>query len=328
MSDKYGIDDKTRFLVLYLDAKMSATEISKIINRSGYTIKNWVSWTKHGDDIRVEGRGRKKYITEEIEDKVVRMVKENPEGATLKKVGAHFGFAHSTIRKILSKKGYKYKAFDQSVKYDEDERILRVDFCNRMLADEGKLIYRTFFSDEMGIELHRVHKNRAWQLPTEKLRKKNAADNIKLECWGAISAQGATSLDIYKKGMNGEIYRRIIESHKAEMEALYPDGEFYFIQDFHPVHRMNEEWIVKEQKLDLIKLPRRSPDLNMVIEHIWIALKERVGNDNPTSEKELRASLLRNWELLTNLDRLQPFFEKLHGRYMKCVLIGGDKIPG
>ena len=328
MSDKYGVDDKTRFLVLYLDAKMTATEISRIINRSLNTMKHWVSWTKHGDDIRVEGRGRKKQITPETEEKIVRMVKENPEGMTLKKVGNHFGLAHTTISKILIKKGFKYRAFDQSIKYEDDERMMRVEFCNKMLSDEGKLIYRTFFSDEMGVELNRISKNRAWQLANEKIRKKNVAENIKLECWGAISAQGATSLDIYKKGMNGEIYRRIIESHKAEMEALYPDGEFYFIHDFHPVHRMNEEWIVKEQKLELIKLPRKSSDLNMVIEHLWIALKDRVDKDNPNNEKELRASLLKNWEILTHPGGLQPYFEKLHGRYMKCVMIGGDKIPG
>lgn len=328
MSDKYGVDDKTRFLVLYLDAKMTATEISKIINRSLYTLKNWVSWTKSGDDIRVEGRGRKKSITEETEDKIIQMVKKDPEAATLKRVGAHFGLAHTTIRKILFKKGFKYRAFDQSIKYDEEERMMRVDFCKKMLSDEGKLIYRTFFSDEMGIELHRLQKNRAWQLAKEKVRKKGITENIKLESWGAISAQGATSLDIYKKGMNGEIYRKIIESHKAEMETLYPDGEFYFIQDFHPVHRMNEEWIVKDQKLELIKLPRKSPDLNMVIEHLWVALKERVANDAPNNEKEMRASLLRNWEILTNRERMQSYFEKLHGRYMKCVMIGGGKLSG
>ena len=328
MCEKYGIDDKTRFLVLFFDAQMDSSEIAKILNRSGRTVRRWITTTKKGGDIRVETRGPKRSITEDTKNKIIQMVKENPEGATLKKIAAHFGHAHSTIHKILAKKGYKYKAFDQSVIYEEDERTFRVDFCNKMLADEGKLIYRTFFSDEMGIELHRVHKNRAWQLPTEKLRKKNVADNVKLECWGAISAQGATSLDIYKKGMNGEIYRQIIARHREEMEALYPDGEFYFIHDFHPVHRMNEDWIVKEQKLRFIQLPRRSPDLNMVIEHLWIALKERVANDSPGSEKELRASLLKNWELLTKTDRLQSFFEKLHGRYLKCVMIGGHRIPG
>lgn len=122
MSDKYGIDEKTRFLVLYLDAKVSLEEISRIINRSLKSLEHWVSCTKSGNDIRIEKKGRKKKFTEETEEKIIQMVRANPEGATLKKV--------------------------------------------------GKLIYRTFFSDEMGIELNRAHKNRAWQLAKEKLRKR------------------------------------------------------------------------------------------------------------------------------------------------------------
>lgn len=126
-----------------------------------------------------------------------------------------------------------------------------------LLAEDNKLIYRTFFSDEMGIELNQAHKTRAWQPPDEKFRKKSVLDNVKLNCLGAISAQGATSLEIYKKGMNGILFRKVIERHKDEMERLYPDGEFYLTQDNHPSHRMNEDWIVTEEKINLVKLPRR-----------------------------------------------------------------------
>ena len=327
MSDKYGIDDKTRFLVLYLDAQMTPTKISRIINRSLYTLRHWVDWTKNGDDIRIEGRGRKKSITEDTENKIIQSLKENPEGTSTPKLAARFGISETSVARILAKKGYRYLGFKNVVEYSEEERSFRVEFCNKMLYDEGKLIYRTFFSDEMGIDLTKTRKNRAWQLPNQKIAKKSARANVKLECWGAISSQGATTLDIYKKSMNGEFYRQIIENHKAEMEQCYPDGEFYFIQDYHPVHRMNEDWIVKEQKMGLIKLPRKSPDLN-IIEHLWLALKERVRNDEPRTESELKESLLRNWEILTQPERLQPFFENLHRRYVECVAREGHKLPG
>lgn len=326
MSDKYRIDDKTRFLVLYLDAQMSGLEIAGIINKSKKTIRRWVSLTKKGGDIRIEGRGRKKVITEEVEKKVIQMIQEDPDKITLKKISATIGHAQSAIRKILAKKGFKYRPLDNSRIYEEDERMLRMDFCKKMLYEEGKLVYRTFFSDEMGIELNKTTtRSRAWQTASQKLKKKNPMVNIRLECWGAISAQGATSLDIYKKSMNGDIYRQIIENHKGEMEALYPDGEFYYIQDYHPVHKMNEDWIVKEQKIALIKLPRRSPDLN-IIEGLWIALKDRVANEEPTSENELRESLLRNWEILTKQDKLNLFFENLKRKYWDCISKDGQRV--
>ena len=193
-----------------------------------------------------------------------------------------------------------------------------------MLADDGKTIYQTFFSDEMSIELNNVYKMKAWQLPTENIRMKKATEYVKLHCWGAISALGATSLEIYEKSLNGSIYQDIIKRHTAEMEKIFHDGEFYFMQDNHPAHQKSEEWVVNEQKLNLIKLPKRSPDLN-IIENLWSALKERVTSEAPGNEKELRTSLLNNWELLTKADRLEPFFEGLHRRYYLCIEKEGHK---
>ena len=326
MSEKYGIDDKTRFLVLYLDAQMTYSEIAALINRSARTLETWALITKKGGDIRTRKKTKGiKLISEETENKVIQMVKENPQGSSLKKLAARIGgISTDSIRKILCRKGFKYKAYDKGIIYTEEERINRVAFCKKMLLDEGKVIYQTFFSDEMSIELNNVYKMKAWQLPTENIRVKKATEYIKLHCWGAISAQGATSLEIYEKSLNGRIYQEIIKRHKEEMEKIYPDGDFYFMQDNHPAHQKSEEWVVKEQKLKLIKLPKRSPDLN-IIENLWSALKERVVSEGLTNEKEMRASLLRNWELLTKAERLGPFFEGLHRRYYICIEKQGYK---
>ena len=330
MCEKYGIDDKTRFLVLYLDAHMSCKEISKKLNRLEDTIRKWVQRTIKGEDIRICNRKKdpRFIVTEETENKIIQMLKENPEVASTTNIAARTGICRNKIAKILAKRGYKYKAIaaDYTVKYSEEEKMSRVDFCKKMLLDDGKLIYRAFFSDEMGIDLNKTHKMKAWQSTAEKIKKRNRTENVKLNCWGAISTNGATSLDIYEKTTNGNTYREIIERHRAEMERLYSDGEFYFVQDNHPAHKVNEEWLIKEQKLELIKLPKRSPDLN-IIENLWAALKERIKCDVPTNERELRASLLNNWEILTQTERLRPFFEGLHRRYLECVSKDGQKLP-
>ena len=327
MSDKYGIDDKIRFLVLYLDAKLCAREIAKAIDRPEGTIEGWIKRTKNGEDIRIVKKrgGVKNPITEETENKIIQLLRENPQGSSLKKLAVRIGGISTTsIRRILSKKGFKYKGFDKGIIYTAEERVNRVEFCKRMLLDEGKVIYQTFFSDEMSIELNRVYQAKTWQLPTENIRMKKATEYVKLNCWGAISAQGATSLDIYEKSLNGSLYQELIKRHTAEMEKIFPDGEFYFLQDNHPAHQKSEDWVRKEQKLKLIVLPKRSPDLN-IIENLWSALKGRVVSDSPTNEKEMRTSLLKNWELLTREDRLLPYFEGLHRRYMLCIVKEGHK---
>lgn len=327
MCDKYGIDDKTRFLVLYVDGHLSGQEIATIINRSAKLIYQWERRTKKGEDIRIHkgGNGRKKSITEETEHRVVQMAKENPEAASLSKLRARIGdISANSIWRILTKHGFRYKGADKGIYYTQEERFNRIDFCKKMLADDGKLIYQTFYSDEMAIQLSKVHKTKIWQLPTDKFKKKCSSDCVKLNCWGAISAQGATSLDIYETGLNGDLYQQVIKRHKAEMEKLYPDGEFFFIQDNHAAHKKSEDWIIADQRLGLIKFPKRSPDLN-IIENLWSAMKGRVASDAPMNEKELRASLLNHWELLTEKDRMQPLFEGLHRRYMLCLEKGGDK---
>lgn len=328
MVETFNIDEKTRFLVLYFDARMDIKQISKIINRKETTLKIWETKTKNGEDIRIKKKivVTKLKITADVENKVIQMLKENPEGASTTKIATRVGISPFSVARILTKKGYKYKAIEHGIEYSEDERIARVNFCKNMLFEGGNIIYRTFFSDEMGIDLNKNHKHKVWQTPTEKVKRKSLIERVKLNCWGAISAQGATSLDIYDTSMNGDVYRQVIRRHRAEMENLYPDGEFHFMQDNHPAHKVNEEWIVKDQKINLIKLPKRSPDLN-IIENLWAALKERVTCDAPTNEKELRASLTHNWELLTNADRLQPFFEGLHRRYLECITKGGKKLP-
>ena len=327
MCEKYDIDDKTRFLVLYFDARFGILDIAKIIDRSPQIVRNWETRTKNGENIRLKKKktGRK-VIPEETINTVIQLIKENPEGTSTTKLGARLGISRNLIAKILKDKGYKYKAIDHTILYSEEERTMRMDFCKRMLSDDGKTIYRAFFSDEMGVNYNNLHKRRAWQTPTEKIKRKSVTENIKLNCWGAISAQGATSLDIYEKGMNGDLYRQVIQRHKVEMETLYAYGEFYFVQDNHPAHKVSEDWMVKDQRFQLIKLPKRSPDLN-IIENLWSALKERVASDAPANERELRASLLRNWEVLTQPDRLQPYFEGLHRRYMECVTKEGHKLP-
>ena len=141
MSDKFGIDDKTRFLVLYFDAQMNLSDISKNIDRAESTIRNWESKLVCGIDFRKvkKGRGRKNEITDEIANTIFQQINENPERASLRKIAALVGKSKSSIQRFLAMKGMRYKGFDTNVVYAERERLERVDFCCKMIAEGGKL---------------------------------------------------------------------------------------------------------------------------------------------------------------------------------------------
>jgi len=60
----------------------------------------------------------------------------------------------------------------------------------------------------MGIKLKEVFNlDKAWQGPNGTLKKKRINHDIKLNCWGAISWNGATSLHIFSENLNNSIYQ-------------------------------------------------------------------------------------------------------------------------
>ena len=76
-----------------------------------------------------------------------------------------------------------------------------------MLRQGGEKIDNAFYSDEMGIKLSDMHVKKAWvEKSAEKLKVEKPRENIKLNCWGAISRQGATSIEIFENNLNSSKY--------------------------------------------------------------------------------------------------------------------------
>ena len=58
---------------------------------------------------------------------------------------------------------------------------------------KGRDIDETFFADEMGIWLSDAAAKKAWSGPYKKVKIEKPLKDIKLNCWGAISRNEATS---------------------------------------------------------------------------------------------------------------------------------------
>ena len=319
------LDDATRFLVLFLDAKFSNTRISGILNRDLRTIQDWASKIRNRKDIRKieQGRSRKPKVTAADKKKVIRQVKSRPSKGTTRKLASRNGVSHTKIHEILEEKGFTYKGVSNLPILNEDQKEERIDYCDEMLENDGEKIFETFFSDEMGIKLSDMHVRRAWGQPNKKLKIEKPLNDIKFNCWGAISANGATSLHIFGENLNAARYQDILDAHVSEMEELYPDG-FNFQHDNHPAHRASEGWI-EDVGLEQVQFPPYSPDLNP-IENLWSALKESVACDNPRSGSGMKASLRANWEKLTTRENLAPYFENLCTRYDECMEEEGERL--
>jgi transposase len=75
---------------------------------------------------------------------------------------------------------------------------------------------------------------------------------------------------------------------------------------------------IKGQNIKVLDFPTYSPDLTP-IENLWGALKRAVAADNPKTEKQLRESLLKHLEILTQVSNLKPYFDTLQDRFVECI---------
>jgi len=171
MADRFGIDDHTRFLVLFLDGDMKGPEISERIQRPDRTIRDWVAKTKLGIDIRevAEGRGTKPTITTAQENKIVRQVRETPQKASTRRLAAKDDMAKSSVHRILKRKGLKYTSYSSQPELTFDQECDRIAFCEKMTMEDGDAIYETFYADEMGIKLSEAQVDKGWHRSGEKV---------------------------------------------------------------------------------------------------------------------------------------------------------------
>ena len=320
------ISKKIRFLVLYLDARFSANKISFLLSTPLRTVQDWIKKTQEGRDIRTigEGRGQKQQISMDIENKIVRQVREKPFKTSGRKLASKYDISRTSIDSILGKRGFKYGKVSSQVVLDDDQKLERITFCKKMLAYKSKLIKQTFFSDESGIWLSDAFKKHAWSKPNKKVKVEKPEKDVKLNMWGAVSFNGATSLDIFEGTLKAQVYKDILTSHKEEMEEHY-EGKYFFQHDNHKAHKASETWM-DNQGFNRIKFPSYSPDLSP-IEGLWFTLKDRVASEHPLTERQLRRSLIRNWQILTIAENLEIYFQDLESRYRQCIQIGGDILP-
>ncbi len=135
-----------------------------------------------------------------------------------------------------------------------------------MLKQNGKRINNPFFSDEMGYNLSDAHRDKVWNPPRKKIKVEYPTKDVRLNCWGAISSQGATSLHIFKETLDSERYEEILQEHKEEMDELFPKG-YNFQHDNLKAHTSAENWM-KGQGFKILDFPTYSPVLSP-IENLW-----------------------------------------------------------
>ena len=258
---------------------------------------------------------------------IVRQAQRSSKPVSSRELGARHDVSHTSVCNILNEKGLKYGKSEQMHELTSTEQEKRVNFCKDMLKYKGSKLKKTFFSDEMGIRLSNLSDSiRTWIPPgKKKVKTERVNKDVKLNCWGGISWNGATSLHIYKTNLTNDLYQDRLEEHAMEIEEAYDGKKVYFQQDNHPTH-LDVEVLDDYSNIELLDFPTYSPDLNP-IENVWSTLKYRVACDAPRTEGALVKRLETNWEDIPKIENLRSYLQTLESRFMECIEQKGGRLP-
>lgn len=118
-----------------------------------------------------------------------------------------------------------------------------------------------------------------------------------LMVWGAFCADGLLRLSFPSCRMNSVEYQKVLESSLIPF-LCQKKKKYVFQQDNAAIHvsSSTKEWF-KEQKLEVLEWPARSPDLNP-IENLWGCLAREVYKDCKqfATVSELETAVIDAWD--------------------------------
>ena len=125
--------------------------------------------------------------------------------------------------------------------------------------------------------------------------------------------------------MNAKSYVEILEKTLIpSAERLYPDGEYYFIQDNDPKHTSKAAREFFDQNgINWFKTPPESPDLNP-IENVWHELKEYIRRvTKPKSKEELIHGIAEFWKTVGKV-KCRKYIGHIHKVIEKVIEVQGQ----
>ena len=96
--------------------------------------------------------------------------------------------------------------------------------------------------------------------------------------------------------MRQDQYREVLQNRLLpQLSEWFPDGDCTFMQDGAPCHTAKSVMaFLRERNVRVLAWPGNSPDQNP-IENIWMIVKKRVANLQPTTKAQLIAAILNVW---------------------------------
>ena len=142
--------------------------------------------------------------------------------------------------------------------------------------------------------------------------------------WAGFSAFGTTSIAVVPPKTKSAGYQRILLSNLLPYIRRFPSVKFVFQQNNASIHasKSTKAWLLS-QKLDVMKWPSRSPDLNP-IENLWGILVRDVYADcrQYNTVDELKCAILKAWSRI-GPEVLKKLIDSMQNRIFSTIQVSG-----
>jgi hypothetical protein len=203
----------------------------------------------------------------------------------------------TTVRRRLNEQGlYKLQPLKKPLLSDAN-RDNRLKWAKKNKnTDWSKVI----FTDETTFSQFSKPK-KVWRYKGEKVKAPTVKHSAKVHVYGCFSEKGFGNIYCFTTNLNAELLCTIYKT------TLLPSAKTLFGKDDHswilqedndPKHMSTkaQKWKV-DNDINRISWPSQSPDLNPM-ENVWAVLKANVGNHKPTSVKDLKRVIKKEWKAL------------------------------
>ena len=195
----------------------------------------------------------------------------------------------------------------------EQNKVKRVDFCNKLLHD-GDTFDDVVFTDESMIQLKPAHRKSYHQKNAPRKYRAKPKHPVKVFVWGGISKRGATNVVIFSGVMDAERYTKILSVGLLPFaRRKFPGMRFRFQQDNDPKHtsRLARQYFTREG-INWWHTPPESPDLNP-IERVWSHMKQYLTYSiKPKNKQELVDGIKTFWREKLTVSQCKKYIDHIN----------------
>ena len=215
----------------------------------------------------------------------------------------------STVRRALHERGYSYIGPKISPKNTLKEQQKRLDWCKRHL---NKYWHKVFFTDKTTVYFDNPSGLKWVKSDVNYTEHKRKGRGQKLNLWGAISANGKISLQIFEENLNTEKYTEILSNSLDELREISKSDWIVLQMDNCRVHWSLEALqFYKDNEITVIDWPPYSPNLNP-IENLWGFIKAKLGSKKYL-KSQLSSKIISIWEALSD-DQIKNYCTSIYDR--------------